>query len=107
MDASLSDLDMCECQNGHCMDKGCIPAEAKAAIDEYFAGDDRDEDFDETLVPARLCPVCQLRVLGQTAELQFLRLKVGLDEKAILEAIKKEHPDSLSLEGAYLKWKGK
>ena len=85
MDLSLSDCDMCECENGHTI------------LEDYLEGAKSYEDMKEIIIreckdnktldnnkikgiigglryafPARFCPICQLSVMTQSDTLSYL-----------------------------------
>lgn len=67
-DVCLSELEMCECENGHTMHQHHIKLED-------------DEIYD---CPEAMCPICNLKNIDNTILLEFL-LKEGKRDRGALE----------------------
>jgi len=86
-DASLSDFDMYECENGHtfCADELVKP------VDEKYLDED-SPDFDEDMVynygvPEECCPVCSFQSYSEPDMVTYLKKKFGDDtDEAFAEA---------------------
>jgi hypothetical protein len=73
-DGSLSDVGMCECQNGHvfCIDHKLNNAEA-------------NEDYQ---IPATACPICQLKHIPDYMITTYLRARLKINKEDVLKDIK-------------------
>jgi hypothetical protein len=80
-DASLSDVGMFECENGHVFCEG-------HALHDY---DSNHEDYDGCYdVPAKYCPICQMEAINDTTLLSFLIAQDGVKRSDLETKIKEQ-----------------
>jgi len=80
MDMSLSDADMCECENGHTF-----------CTSHTLNVDEEDEIEDMYSVGAKHCPVCQFQSMtDRDLRSWFFATRRDLNEKSLLQLWKKE-----------------
>jgi len=73
-DGSLSDIGMCECQNGHVF-----------CIDHKLNNAEPNEDYQ---IPMTACPICQFKHIPDYMITTYLRARLKIDKNDVLKDIK-------------------
>lgn len=86
MDASLEDMDMVSCLNGHELHKDCLrhglSAEDLKILDDVIRLN-RSQKF-----PIEYCPACKLECLSDEDEVKYLRKRFNITSEQVLKEVK-------------------
>lgn len=78
-DACLSDFDLCSCENDHIFPKDLLPKNV-----------DKEEDFDNSYVDPKYCPICSFKVIKEEDKNSYLMKKSESTDEALLKEIKEK-----------------
>jgi hypothetical protein len=84
-DACLSDVEMCECENGHTFFTDGYPEIEKLLSGEYEDEDGEDVEGDRYSIPAKLCPICNgdlktKKIIVQRLQEEMKHLNITLED---------------------------
>ena len=95
-DVSLSEMEMCECEAGHCfceshkLDNPQLIAKAIAGLKKRgLINEDHEleEEFNNYEVPTELCPLCALKEISLEDKYAYLKHKYGETNESIKSEI--------------------
>jgi len=84
MDLCMSDVDMFQCEAGHCMHFDCGKLETSIA-EKIYEGAIDDYDYE---VPPKYCPSCKLTTVGNHDLLGYALKKLKIGKMDLIQEIK-------------------